>query len=150
MPSFLFCSIAPPEEDCTSVTDLPNAFEGPITISTCLFSPRRDGRIFRLMFEWTPVTPPRLGAMGYDSLFLPALLWRPETALWFTPTHCSSNFRHLKTTFTFLGGISIYTALSFTWYFSLHSPIIFYLKYIYFRKRNGTWKAGTPCHTKQP
>lgn len=37
MSLFLFYFIAPPGEDCTSVTDLPNAFEGPITISMYLF-----------------------------------------------------------------------------------------------------------------
>lgn len=39
MSFFVFYFIAPPGEDCTSVTDLPNAFEGPITISMYLFSP---------------------------------------------------------------------------------------------------------------
>lgn len=38
--AFSLCySTAPPKEDCTSVTHLPNAFEGPITISTYLFWP---------------------------------------------------------------------------------------------------------------
>ncbi|OWK17666.1 hypothetical protein Celaphus_00009315, partial [Cervus elaphus hippelaphus] len=39
MSFFLFHFIAPPGEDCTSVTDLPNAFEGPITITIV----NRDG-----------------------------------------------------------------------------------------------------------
>ncbi|XP_032495275.1 CD44 antigen isoform X8 [Phocoena sinus] len=37
--TYCFNASAPPEEDCTSVTDLPNAFEGPITITIV----NRDG-----------------------------------------------------------------------------------------------------------
>nr|XP_054379712.1 CD44 antigen isoform X11 [Pongo abelii] len=37
--TYCFNASAPPEEDCTSVTDLPNAFDGPITITIV----NRDG-----------------------------------------------------------------------------------------------------------
>lgn len=119
MSFFVFYFIAPPGEDCTSVTDLPNAFEGPITISMYLFSPW-------LSF---PILGEKIRCISYVSYLngIALISLRLTTGLQFTVPlllyglpqciHCSWNISYLRAAFTFFG-ISVDTALSFTWYFS--------------------------------